>query len=341
MGAMTEAIDRADPASDDPTETTPDDPRDVWISVALVVGLAIVHLWMALEVSTLPDAVFDSLDGIVGVRAANLVVTVLPAVPLALVVLFWARSRSLGVLAALVALESAQCWSTYVASCSCGWWSPATVDAADRMVSVTQWAVIVLLPTLAALAWGIARRRGRAWVPGLLVAGALAIPLRYVDARRLGRHRRHRGDDLRVCPPHRPHGARRADLLVARVATGARVRLDPIDPASAEPPFEQVRRQIAARVVSGELPAGTRLPTVRALADEVGLAVNTVARVYRELESDGVIVTSGRRGTFVSPTAAASQPDVQAAAAAYVDTVRRAGLGITEAQRLVQDHWAR
>jgi DNA-binding transcriptional regulator YhcF (GntR family) len=118
------------------------------------------------------------------------------------------------------------------------------------------------------------------------------------------------------------------------------VRLDPIDPASAEPPFEQLRRQIAARVVSGELPAGTRLPTVRGLADEVGLAVNTVARVYRELEADGVIVTSGRRGTFVSPTAAASHPDVQAAAAAYVDTVRRAGLGITEAQQLVQDHWA-
>ena len=119
------------------------------------------------------------------------------------------------------------------------------------------------------------------------------------------------------------------------------MRLDPIDPASAEPPFEQVRRQIAARIVSGELPAGTRLPTVRGLADEVGLAVNTIARVYRELESDGVIVTSGRRGTFVSPSAAASETDVQASAAAYVEAVRRAGLGVTEAQQLVQDHWSR
>ena len=185
MGAMTEAIDRADPASEDPTETTPDDPRDVWISVALVVGLAIVHLWMALEVSTLPDAVFDSLDGIVGVRGANLVVTVLPAVPLALVVLFWARSRSLGVLAALVALSGAMLVHVrgvvFVRMVESG-----AVDAADRMVSVTQWAVIVLLPTLAATAWGIARRRGRAWVPGLLVAGVLAIPLRYVDADDLG-----------------------------------------------------------------------------------------------------------------------------------------------------------
>ena len=84
------------------------------------------------------------------------------------------------------------------------------------------------------------------------------------------------------------------------------MRLDPVDPPATEPPFEQLRRQIAARVGSGELPAGTRLPTVRALAAEVGLAVNTVARVYRELEADGVVVTEGRRGTFVSPSAAAA-----------------------------------
>ena len=119
------------------------------------------------------------------------------------------------------------------------------------------------------------------------------------------------------------------------------MRLDPFDPWAAEPPFEQLRRQVAARVGSGELPAGTRLPTVRALAAEVGLAVNTVARVYRELEADGVVVTEGRRGTFVSPSAAATGTDVQTAATAYVEAVRRAGLGVTEAQRLVQDHWPR
>jgi DNA-binding transcriptional regulator YhcF (GntR family) len=119
------------------------------------------------------------------------------------------------------------------------------------------------------------------------------------------------------------------------------VRLDPVDPGAAEPPFEQLRRQIAARVGSGELPAGTRLPTVRALAVEVGLAVNTVARVYRELESDGVVVTEGRRGTFVSPSAAAARDDVRDAAASYAAAARRAGLGVTEAERLVRDHWPR
>ena len=88
-------------------------------------------------------------------------------------------------------------------------------------------------------------------------------------------------------------------------------------------------------------PPGTRLPTVRALAAEVGLAVNTVARVYRELETDGVVVTEGRRGTFVSPSAAAAGADVRDAATAYVAAVRRAGLGVTEAQHLVQEHWPR
>jgi DNA-binding transcriptional regulator YhcF (GntR family) len=118
------------------------------------------------------------------------------------------------------------------------------------------------------------------------------------------------------------------------------MRLDPVDHHAAEPPFEQLRRQIGRQVASGVLPAGTRLPTVRALADQVGLAVNTVARVYRELEADGVVVTQGRRGTFVSPTPAASDGNVQAAVAAYVATVRRAGLGLTEAQRLVHEQWS-
>ena len=53
--------------------------------------------------------------------------------------------------------------------------------------------------------------------------------------------------------------------------------LIPLDPGASEPPYEQLRRQIAARASSGELPSGTRLPTVRALAAELDLAVNTVA----------------------------------------------------------------
>ena len=75
---------------------------------------------------------------------------------------------------------------------------------------------------------------------------------------------------------------------------------------------------MARRAASGDLPAGTRLPTVRALAADLGLAANTVARAYRELESDGVVVTEGRRGTFVASGSAAASTEAEQAATAYV-----------------------
>ena len=112
----------------------------------------------------------------------------------------------------------------------------------------------------------------------------------------------------------------------------------PLDPGVHEPPFEQLRSQIARRAGSGELTAGTKLPTVRALASELHLAVNTVARAYRELEADGVVVTEGRRGTFIA-MASGDSPDAEAAATAYVVTARRLGLTQAEATRLVDRAW--
>ncbi len=113
----------------------------------------------------------------------------------------------------------------------------------------------------------------------------------------------------------------------------------PLDPALPEPPFEQLRTQVARRAADGDLPAGTRLPTVRALAEQLGLAANTVARAYKELEADGVVVTEGRRGTFVASRPRA--PLVPQAATTYVDTARTAGLTLAEAVRLVEQHWSR
>lgn len=112
-----------------------------------------------------------------------------------------------------------------------------------------------------------------------------------------------------------------------------------IDPDGTEPPYEQVRRQLAAAVADGTLPPGHRLPTVRQLAADLHVAVNTVARVYRELEADGVVETQGRRGTFVTSTRL-DDTDVRAAARSYVDALRRAGLSRDEAVRLVDEHWA-
>lgn len=109
-----------------------------------------------------------------------------------------------------------------------------------------------------------------------------------------------------------------------------------IDPSSAAPPYEQVRVQIAALVQSGELAAGIRLPTVRRLAGDLGLAPNTVARSYRELESDALIETRGRNGSFVARQGGANERLAQAAADAYLERIRQLGIGTDDAIRFVQ-----
>lgn len=73
-----------------------------------------------------------------------------------------------------------------------------------------------------------------------------------------------------------------------------------IDAASPTPVFEQIIEQLRRGAVQGSLPAGTRLPAVRALAGELGVAVNTVAKAYRQLEAEGTVVTGGRNGTTIA-----------------------------------------
>ena len=107
-----------------------------------------------------------------------------------------------------------------------------------------------------------------------------------------------------------------------------------LDQTAADPPYEQIRSQVTARVASGELAPGTRLPTVRALATSLGVAANTVARAYRELEHAGVVVTRGRAGTVVS----GDRVDRAAkdAAASYAEAMRALGVRQDEALELVR-----
>ncbi|MEU7140528.1 GntR family transcriptional regulator [Nocardia sp. NPDC046473] len=105
---------------------------------------------------------------------------------------------------------------------------------------------------------------------------------------------------------------------------------------SAVPPYEQLRMGIIAKVRSGELTAGTKIPTVRALAAQLGLAPNTVARAYRELEADGVVETRGRQGSFIASSGDPTRDVAGRAATAYVATVRRLGLDDTAALRYVK-----
>lgn len=100
------------------------------------------------------------------------------------------------------------------------------------------------------------------------------------------------------------------------------------------PPYEQLRMQLARQIRDRVLVVGTRLPTVRRLAADLGLAVNTVARAYRELEEAGLVETRGRAGTFVSAAGERSRESAYQAARRYADTVRALGLEPEEALRI-------
>lgn len=102
-------------------------------------------------------------------------------------------------------------------------------------------------------------------------------------------------------------------------------------------PYEQVRAQISEQARSGALPVGYRLPTVRGLAEQLGLAANTVAKAYRALETDGVIETRGRNGTFVAAAGSAAEREGAAAARAYAERARRLGLAESGALDAVRD----
>ncbi len=108
-----------------------------------------------------------------------------------------------------------------------------------------------------------------------------------------------------------------------------------VDPHAARPLFDQLRTQIIDGIRDGQLPPGTRLPTVRELAAQMNLAVNTVARAYRELESAGVLETRGRFGTFVARVDPADAA-MATAAHAFVSTARALGVERSEAVRYVE-----
>ncbi len=120
---------------------------------------------------------------------------------------------------------------------------------------------------------------------------------------------------------------------MAAAGSGVVIVLDADSPL---PPFEQVRAQLAGQIGAGGLVAGTRLPTVRRLAEELGLAANTVARAYRELEAAGLVDTRGRRGTVVSAAGDRVRARMQAAAERYAGLSRELGVGAEEAVRFVR-----
>jgi DNA-binding GntR family transcriptional regulator len=75
--------------------------------------------------------------------------------------------------------------------------------------------------------------------------------------------------------------------------------MDGLDPDDRRPGWQQVRDRLRAAIKIGELAPGDRLPTHKALADEYGLAMETVKRALNELRAEGLIVSRQGKGTYV------------------------------------------
>lgn len=115
-----------------------------------------------------------------------------------------------------------------------------------------------------------------------------------------------------------------------------------VDPGSAVPPYEQLRAQFATMIASGVLRAGDHLPSIRQLAADLGLAVNTVARTYRELEAAGLVRSRVRHGTTVIGSPAAQEEierRLEEAALVYATTARRLGVPADSAVAAVRRQW--
>jgi GntR family transcriptional regulator len=109
-----------------------------------------------------------------------------------------------------------------------------------------------------------------------------------------------------------------------------------------EPMYRQIEEQVRDFILSGQLPAGTKLPSVRALASDLSCSVITTRRAYQDLESDGFIRTRHGIGTIVAELnelqmSAHRREPVEQAFRDAIDAGRRAGLGEHDLREIFEE----
>lgn len=105
--------------------------------------------------------------------------------------------------------------------------------------------------------------------------------------------------------------------------------------ASDLPLYQQIKNQIRSALMRGDMKEGDPLPSIRTLANHLGVSVLTIRRVYDDLENEGFLVSRAGRGTFVAPgnaelLAETRRRAVEERAAAVVDSARDLGISKTE-----------
>ena len=120
---------------------------------------------------------------------------------------------------------------------------------------------------------------------------------------------------------------------------GITVRVD--DPT---PVYAQVHREILRLIAVGELTEGDRLPPLRQLARDLGVAPGTIARAYRDLEAAGAVTTRRGAGTRIAAGAAksvatGSGDPLAADVTALIGRAVAAGVPLDELQRRIAEAW--
>ena len=116
-----------------------------------------------------------------------------------------------------------------------------------------------------------------------------------------------------------------------------------IDFRSGLPIYTQIVNQVQAQVISGDLKPGDQLPTVRALAEDLRVNFNTVARAYRLLDEERIISTQQGRGTYITeiPPPKVSErlrkEMLEALAERYINEAMRLEFSKSEIKQMVSD----
>lgn len=105
------------------------------------------------------------------------------------------------------------------------------------------------------------------------------------------------------------------------------------------PPADQIREQVSGLIAAGRMGAGEKLPSVRQLARDLGVAPGTVAKAYRALEADGYVDARAGGSTRVSRKSSTTPRPVLEAARRLSDVSTSEGLSLDETIRLLRGVW--
>lgn len=112
--------------------------------------------------------------------------------------------------------------------------------------------------------------------------------------------------------------------------------------SDSQPIYEQIVRQVSAQILSGALPPGTALPSIRALARDLKISVITTKRAYEELEREGFVITTPGKGCYVAPRPEgtwdqARQKQVEEYLRRGVEEAKNCAMGLAELTQLLQE----